>query len=105
MIWIHLEARIMIEHNSIDLTNHGWTSTIMMDNDFGAIANIRIVGNLLLDGSYTIYADGKFSSDPITGIVVEGNQLGKGAFGYRLVRYASVSWTGNVDYLTTRAVA
>jgi hypothetical protein len=98
------QSGILIEHNAIDLTNHGWTSTIMMDNDFGAVTNVRIVGNQLIDGSYTIYADGKFSSAPINGIVIDRNQLGKGAYGYGLVRNASVSWTDNVDYLTTRVV-
>ena len=77
----------------------------MMDNDFGPISNIKIENNHLAGGSFTIYADGKFSSsDSISGVVISGNHIDPGQYGYMLTRDASPSWTNNIDASSNRYV-
>ncbi|MFC4784706.1 hypothetical protein ACT8ZV_09540 [Nocardioides sp. MAHUQ-72] len=92
------QQHVRIEHNLIDLTNHDGTSTVMIDNDFGPVRDVVVRENRLLGGSYTVYADGKFSAaDPIRGVRYVRNRMMRGAYGYGLVRNASVDWRANVD--------
>jgi hypothetical protein len=91
------QGNILIENNTVDLTNQDRTSTVMIDNDFGSVTNVTVRANRLLGGSFTVYADGKFSSDPITGISYVDNRMGMGGYGYGLIRNASVNWSGNYD--------
>ena len=46
----------MISHNTI-INNHTSTSAIMIDNGFGPISDIKVDGNLLIGGGYTVYSD------------------------------------------------
>ena len=91
------QGNILIENNTVDLTNQNRTSTVMIDNDFGSVTDVTVNANRLLGGSFTVYADGKFSSDPITGIAYVNNRMGMGGYGYGLIRNASVKWSGNYD--------
>lgn len=96
---------ITITGNHVDLTNRTQTAAVMIDNYYGPISGITVVGNLLRGGGYTVYADGQFSTvDRIVGVIYSGNRLGKGYYGYGLVRNASVTWTGNVDHATGATV-
>jgi hypothetical protein len=99
-------SNIRVENSTIDMSNHGQTSAVMVDNYFGAISNVVVDGNHLLGGGYTVYADGNFSStSKITGVKYINNKLGKGYYGYALLRNADVTWSGNVDDKTGKAVA
>lgn len=64
------------------INDHGQTSAIMIDNYFGGGDGIIIDGNYLAGGGYTIYSDGRFSSDKISGLQITNNVLGKGEWGY-----------------------
>ena len=99
-------SNIRVENSTIDMSNHGQTSAVMVDNYFGAISNVVVDGNRLLGGGYTVYADGNFSStSKISGVKYINNKLGKGYYGYALLRNADVTWSGNVDDKTGKAVA
>jgi hypothetical protein len=88
---------ISVKRSTVDVTDHGQTSAVMVDNYFGPISNISVTHNLLMGGGYTVYADGSFSStDRISGVTYAHNRMVSGYYGYRLVRNADVTWAGNV---------
>ncbi|WP_158237611.1 right-handed parallel beta-helix repeat-containing protein [Bradyrhizobium forestalis] len=75
----------VIRHNTI-VNSHGAAGAIMIDNEFGPVSNIVIEGNLLAGGSYTIYSDGKFNGNPISGVSITDNHIGSGQYGPTLFR-------------------
>jgi hypothetical protein len=97
-------SNITITRNFIDMSNHTQTSAVMIDNYFGPISNIRVDGNKLLGGGYTVYSDGQFTGGSITGVSFTNNVLGKGYYGYASIVRNSVAWSGNTDASTGRAV-
>jgi hypothetical protein len=98
------QENIQIDHNSVDLGDHQWTSSLMINNQFGLVRNIEITNNLFVGGAYTIFADGKFSDQPISDVVLAKNGLRRGEFGFDLVKNASVSWKMNVDLTTGESI-
>ncbi|MCA0438452.1 MAG: DUF4082 domain-containing protein [Actinobacteria bacterium] len=86
---------ITIENNTVDMTGKWQTATVMIDNGFGRISNIRVAGNILKGAGYTVYADGSFRSDTLMGVVFDGNRFTQGAYGYALIRNAQVEWINN----------
>ncbi|MCA1983043.1 hypothetical protein [Nocardioides nematodiphilus] len=89
-------SNITVKNSTVDLTGLTQTSAVMVDNYFGPATNINITGNRLLGAGYTVYADGQFNSNPIT-VTYANNRIGKGQWGYSLLRSASVRWSGNTD--------
>jgi len=89
-------SNITVKNSTVDLTGLTQTSAVMVDNYFGAATNITITGNRLLGAGYTVYADGQFNSNPIT-VTYANNRIGKGQWGYALLRSSTVSWSGNTD--------
>ncbi|WP_172123509.1 MULTISPECIES: M10 family metallopeptidase C-terminal domain-containing protein [unclassified Devosia] len=71
----------IIRHNTI-INDHGQTSAIMIDNYFGGVGNILIDNNYLTGGGYTIYSDGRFTDEQISGVQITNNVLGEGQWGY-----------------------
>ena len=71
----------LIRHNTI-IVDHGQTSAVMINNYFGEVGNILIDNNYLAGGGYTIYSDGRFSNEEITGVQITNNVLGEGQWGY-----------------------
>ena len=98
-------SNIVVRHNTVDLSEHGQTSAVMIDNYFGSISNITVDNNRLLGGGYTVYADGRFNSNKITGVSFTNNRLGKGGYGYALISPFPVTWSGNVDDRTGNTVS
>lgn len=87
---------ISVTGSTVDVTDHGQTSAVMVDNYFGPSTGVVIDGNLLMGGGFTVYADGAFSgSDEIT-VSYTDNRMVAGHYGYSLVRGADVDWAGNV---------
>ena len=73
---------VVIRHNTI-INDNGQTSAVMINNDFGPVSNIKVDGNFLAGGGYTLYSDGSFSStDKISGVEFTNNELGQGHWGY-----------------------
>jgi tryptophan-rich protein/Big-like domain-containing protein/parallel beta helix pectate lyase-like protein len=73
---------VVIQHNTV-INENGWVSAVMINNDFGPVSNIKVDGNYLAGGGYTLYSDGSFSStDKISGISFTNNELGQGKWGY-----------------------
>lgn len=95
---------ITVKGNFIDMSNWGQTSTIMIDNYFGPASRIRVEGNRLLGGGYTVYSDARFKGGPITDISFVDNRMGKGQWGYAAIRDSDPVWLGNVDDATGLAI-
>lgn len=92
---------VIISHNTV-INSYGQTSAVMIDNYFGPIANIQVDNNRLVGGGYTVYSDGQFRQDPITGVVFTNNRLGKGHWGYMSFVRNKPVWRGNIDDATGR---
>lgn len=92
---------VVISHNTV-INSYGQTSAVMIDNYFGPIANIQVDNNRLVGGGYTVYSDGQFRLDPISGVAFVDNRLGKGHLGYSSFVRNQPAWRGNVDDATGR---
>jgi len=73
---------IQINGNRI-VNDHGQTSAVMMNNEFGGLSNILIENNMLFGGGYTIYLDGRKGGGSVdsTSIRIVGNRIGGGLWG------------------------
>jgi hypothetical protein len=87
---------VIIRHNTI-INSHGAAGAIMIDNEFGPVSDIVIEDNLLAGGSYTIYSDGKFNDNPITGISIINNHIGPGQYGPVLFRKNRPNYLQNAN--------
>ncbi|MEH2510508.1 hypothetical protein V1291_001862 [Nitrobacteraceae bacterium AZCC 1564] len=97
---------LTIEHNTV-INEHGQTSTIMLDNYWGPIDNVKINNNLLVGGGYTVYlaevGKGQPGGGPVTNIAFTNNVLVKGYYGYWDIRAELGNKpivSGNVDKVT-----
>lgn len=86
---------ITVSGNTI-VNNQGQTSAVMVDNYFGAATGIVVTNNHLVGGDYTVYADASFNNNPVS-VTYAHNRMGKGVYGYSLLRGADVTWSGNTD--------
>jgi Ca2+-binding RTX toxin-like protein len=86
---------VVIRNNTV-INDHGQTAAIMIDNWFGPISNIKVDGNLLVGGGFTVYSDGQFDGGTIKGVEFTNNSMGKGQWGYSSFVGNSPVWTGNV---------
>jgi len=89
-------SNIQITGNSI-INQWGWTSAVMIDNDFGAVSNVTVTNNLLYGGAYTVYSDSNGGSAPITGVSFTNNHIGGAQYGDALIRGNNAVFSGNVD--------
>ncbi|MCI4677042.1 right-handed parallel beta-helix repeat-containing protein [Rhodoblastus acidophilus] len=87
---------VTISHNTI-INPHGQTSAIMIDNYFSPVSNIKVDGNRLVGGGYTVYSDGRFKGGAVSGVSFTNNRMGKGRWGYSAFEKNSPVWRGNVD--------
>ncbi|WP_374840227.1 M10 family metallopeptidase C-terminal domain-containing protein [Mycoplana ramosa] len=73
---------IQIIHNTV-INDHGQTSAVMMNNEFGGLSNITIEGNRLVGGGYTVYLDGRKGGGTVddASIKIINNQIGTGQWG------------------------
>lgn len=99
-------ANVTIRHNTID-NPFTQTSAVMIANDYGAVTNFLVTGNKLTGGGYTVYADGKFSTTAAINGAFTNNVIGKGYYGYALIRgtNTNVTWSGNTDATTGKPVS
>lgn len=97
-------SNITITRNNIDMSEHTQTSAVMIDNYFGPISTIKVDGNRLIGGGYTVYSDGQFSGGSISGVSFTNNVLGKGYYGYASIVGNSPVWSGNSDASSGKAV-
>ena len=91
-------SNITIEKNHVDMSEHGQTAAVMIDNYFGPIKNIAVNGNILRGGGYTVYSSAQFTGGSVSGVSFTNNRLGKGHWGYASIEGNTVVWSGNVDY-------
>ncbi len=89
-------SNVTISHNTI-INPWGQTSAIMIDNYFGSISNITVNNNLLAGGGYTIYDDGHFNSNPITGVSITNNHIKAGQYGATNFNGTNPVYTGNIN--------
>lgn len=90
-------SNVVVDHNTIDLSEHDQTSAVMVDNYFGPVRNVTISNNSLAGGGYTVYCDGQFTGGTIEAVAFTGNRIARGHYGYALIRNCSPTWTGNTD--------
>jgi hypothetical protein len=87
---------MVLRHNTI-INVYGQTSAVMLNNEFGSIKRAVIANNYLAGGGYTIYSDGrKNPSDPIEGVRIKKNTLGKGIWGYYAFMANKPTLTDNI---------
>lgn len=89
-------ADVLIQGNTI-VNPHSQTSAIMLSNYFGPIARVRVEGNRLVGGGYTVYSDGQFGGGKIRNVSFVNNRMGKGYYGYASMNNNSPDWSGNFD--------
>ena len=98
-------SNIVVRHNTVDMSEHGQTSAVMIDNYFGVDQQRhrrqqpapRWRLHRLRRRSVQQQQDHRVSPSP-------NNRLGKGYWGYGLVSPFPVTWTGNVDDKTGKSV-
>ncbi len=93
-------SNIRIEHNTVDMREHGQTAAVMIDNYFGPISNVVVNDNVLQGGGYTVYSDGQFNGGAITGVSFTNNRLTRGYWGYASIVRNTPTWSGNTVYST-----
>lgn len=73
---------IEIVGNTI-INKQSQTSAVMLNNYFTGLSNIRVEGNRLVGGGYTVYLDGRFKGGPVddASISIVNNQIGGGIWG------------------------
>ena len=89
-------SNVTISDNTV-IAPSGGVSAIMIDNYFGAISNIKVDGNLLAGGGFTVYTDAQFNSNPITGVSFTNNHMKSGGYGITNFNKTSPTYTGNVN--------
>jgi hypothetical protein len=89
------ESNVSIIGNTI--INNQDNSCIMIDNYFGSISNIKVDGNLLVGGTYNIFVDAQFNSNPITNVSVTNNHYGTSQYGFIAINDNSPTVTGNIN--------
>ncbi|MCA1405750.1 calcium-binding protein [Ensifer sp. IC3342] len=75
-------SNVQILHNTI-INDHGQTAAVMLNNEFGGLSNIRIDGNQLVGGGYTVYLDDRKGGGAVddASISITNNQIGGGQWG------------------------
>ncbi len=73
---------IDIIHNTV-INSHDQAAAVMMNNEFGGLANINVDGNRLVGGGYTVYLDGRKGGGAVddASIKITNNQIGDGQWG------------------------
>jgi len=89
-------SNVTIRHNTV-INRWMQTSAVMIDNYFGPVSKIIVDNNLLLGGGYTIYVDGQFNSNPISGVSITNNHMGRGYWGITNFNKTSPVYTGNTN--------
>jgi hypothetical protein len=90
---------IAVRHNTISVPDQ--TGAADLGTTFGPISDVVIDRNLLARATYTVYVDGKFTSESITRASVANNRFGWHTYGQVLVRDATLAASfGNVDHET-----
>lgn len=94
---------VLIRGNTV-INPHQQTSAVMLSNFFGPVSNVRIEGNRLIGGGYTLYSDGQFDGGEISNVSFSDNRLGRGYYGYASIAENSPRWSGNVDDISGKPV-
>ncbi|WEX75004.1 hypothetical protein PYH37_000328 [Sinorhizobium numidicum] len=94
---------IQILHNTV-INPHDQTAAIMLDNWAAGLSNIKVDGNYLEGGGYTLYLDDNFSGGPVddASISITNNQVGGGHWGDFALFGNTPVMSGNVDVSTGR---
>lgn len=77
-------SHLLVERNTV-INENGQTSAVMIDNDWSAVDDVTVSGNLLVGGGYTVYvlewATGGRGKGPVTNVSIVGNRIGRGRWG------------------------
>lgn len=94
---------VLIRGNTV-INPHAQTSAIMLSNYSGPVSNVRVEGNRLVGGGYTIYADDQFNGGAMSNISMTDNRLGRGYYGYAVIGKSAPLFSGNTDDQSEAAV-
>jgi parallel beta-helix repeat protein len=89
-------SEVLIRGNTV-INSHEQTSAIMLSNYFGPVSHVRVEGNRLIGGGYTVDADGQFNEAAISSVSFLNNSMGRGYYGYASIQKNSPEWSGNID--------
>ncbi len=89
---------INVVHNTI-INEHGQTSAVMLNNEFGGLSNITVENNRLSGGGYTVYLDGRKGGGTVDDASIKfiNNQIGNGSYGDFALYGRNPVVHGNVD--------
>ena len=71
-----------------------------MNNQFSALTDCIVDGNILAGGAYTIYVDNTKSEEAVTNISITSNKLLSGQYGYYALYTSGVQPFENTDIVT-----
>ncbi|ASY65932.1 hypothetical protein SJ05684_b49500 (plasmid) [Sinorhizobium sojae CCBAU 05684] len=96
---------IQILHNTV-VNDHAQTSAIMLDNYFSGLSNIKVDGNYLVGGGYTVYLDDRFGGGTVddASISITNNQIGGGYAGDFALYGNTPVMSGNVDVTIGKSI-
>ncbi|MCW2317846.1 hypothetical protein M2322_003411 [Rhodoblastus acidophilus] len=89
-------SNTVVIHNTI-INAHEQTAAVMMDNDFGAVSNIKVDNNILSGGGYTVCDDAHFNGSDVTGVSFSNNHMESGRWGYTDLNADTPVYSGNVN--------
>ncbi|ESR23068.1 TonB, C-terminal domain protein [Lutibaculum baratangense AMV1] len=95
-IQIHGASDTEIRGNTI-INDHGQTSAVFIQNEFGPVDGVTVDGNLLVGGGYTVYSDGTRDGGPITNVSFTNNHMGEGQWGYTYFYENRPVYEGNTN--------
>jgi hypothetical protein len=94
---------VRIDGNTIVGRN---TSDIFINTDFGSVDDVVVSDNLLIgDAGYAIYIYGGDNGYTTTNIVISGNHIEHGGYGFYAIHRADPVFRGNRQYARSRAPA
>jgi hypothetical protein len=96
---------LLISGNNINMSPQTQTATVFIESFFGNVSNITVMGNLLVGGSNTLYAECTNASFSVSNTSITNNAMGVGsAPGYFDFSNAgggvTVTQSGNYDYIS-----
>lgn len=91
---------IEIVHNTV-INDHGQTSALMLNNEFGPLEGVLVEGNRLIGGGFSMYIDWTKKRTTPKNVRIINNRFGRGQYGYfAFYGYRPDVFDGNVDDVT-----
>ena len=97
-------SNIRIEHNTVDMREHGQTAAVMIDNYFGPISNVVVTATCSRAVATPSTPTASSTAAPSPGVSFTNNRLISGYWGYASIVRNTPTWSGNTDHRTGSVV-